>query len=318
MKYVFLYITLCVTHYASAQNMFGVGRSTFICFQGGPSKYLGDIGGHPNKWGDKLSLDKNTFFMGASLQRFYKRTFSFELGINTGYLAASDADIKYTSTADPEYLRYRRNLDFKTKIVEGSVLFNVYPLQFFGKNTRIHKFPIQPFIFGGAGYFSFNPQGSYYDASYKTTLWLDLQPLHTEGQGYAEYPDRKPYKLQQGNLPYGWGLTYFVADNLFVSISMNGRKLFTDYLDDVSTTYIDTKLHEKYLESEDVIESAIIMSDKSPLVDPFFKNIVGDIRGNTMKKDAFFNYNIKVGMRIARKKSKKPNFYKFDDTEVCN
>jgi hypothetical protein len=89
-------------------------------------------------------------------------------------------------------------------------------------------------------------------------------------------------------------------------------------LDDVSTTYIDTKLHEKYLESEDVIESAIIMSDKSPLVDPFFKNIIGDIRGNTMKKDAFFNYNIKVGMRIARKKSKKPNFYKFDDTEVCN
>jgi Domain of unknown function (DUF6089) len=311
------YLCLQALH-GSAQNMHEVGRSTFACFQGGPSKYLGDVGGHPTSIGEKLSLDASTFFYGISVQRFYKRRFSWEIGINAGSLRASDADIQFTSTADPEYLRYRRNLNFRTNIIEGSIAFHFYPLQFLSSSTRVYHFPVQPFFYGGFGYYQFNPQGSVYDIIYKTTVWQDLKPLHTEGQGYAEYPDRKEYSLQQVNIPYGWGLTYFVADNFFISASMNGRKLFTDYLDDVSTNYIDTKLHNKYIFTEEEIEQAIIFSDKSPFIDPSFKNNEGDIRGNTNKQDSFFNYNIKIGFRLARKKSKKSNFYKFDDNEICN
>jgi hypothetical protein len=318
MKYT-LHIFFCVAFMSAySQNMHQTGRSTFINIQGGPSKFLGDIGGVPNSFLNKLSLEKNTYFYGASLQRYYDRKFSWELGLNTGTLSASDADVKYTSFSDPEYFRYRRNLDFKTNILEASLHLHFYPLQFLNNRWKLKKIAIQPFFYGGFGYYSFNPQGSIYDATYKTTLWVDLKPLRTEGQGYEEYKDRKEYNLQQVNIPYGFGFTYFAGENLFISISANGRKLFTDYIDDVSTTYIDTRYHSRYFTVEEDLSNAILFSDKSPLVSSFYTSNPGDIRGNNKKVDSFFNYNIKIGFRIAKKKSKKHTYYKFDETEICD
>jgi Domain of unknown function (DUF6089) len=318
MKVIFSNILLIMLAlHLQAQNMRSIGKSTFICFQGGPSKYLGDIGGHPSAFNEILRLDKNTFFYGLSIQRFHQRKFNYELAINAGKLAASDADIKYTSTLDPEFLRHSRNLDFRTNLVEVSATAHFYPLQFLNKKTKVYNLQIQPFVFIGAGYFSFNPQGSYYDDVFKQTIWVDLAPLHTEGQTYAEYPGKKEYALQQINIPYGYGLTYFVADNFFISLSMNNRKLFTDYLDDVSGTFIDPSIHNNYITDPESLEIAKIMSDKSYAVNPFVRNYPGDVRGNVVKADSFYNYNLKIGFRLGRKLSKKSDFFKFDETEKC-
>jgi hypothetical protein len=124
--------------------------------------------------------------------------------------------------------------------------------------------------------------------------------------------------LQQINIPYGYGITYFVADNFFVSLSMNNRKLFTDYLDDVSGTYINTNIHQNYFTDQETIDIATLMSDKSSLINPFRTNTEGDIRGNTVKADSFYTYNLKIGLRLGRKLSKKADFYKYDATEICN
>jgi Domain of unknown function (DUF6089) len=317
MRKIFSIIIFAFPLVSVGQNMHDETRGTFLSINGGPSKYLGDIGGHSNTFAQQFALNQNTFFFGAGLQRYYQQKFSWEIGFTSGTLAASDADVKYTSKADPAYLRYRRNLDFKTNINEFNILFHVYPFKFLAKKYKLHQFALQPFVFVGAGYYSFNPQGSYYDAIFKSTIWVDLQPLHTEGQGYAEYPNRKEYNLQQVNIPYGGGLTYFVAENFLVSMAINNRKLFTDYLDDVSTNYIDANVHKNYLTNESDQEQAILMSDKSSLIDPFFSNAAGDIRGNEKKNDAFFSYSLKFSFRIAVKKSKKAKYYKYDDTEKC-
>ncbi|HYE56023.1 MAG TPA: DUF6089 family protein, partial [Chitinophagaceae bacterium] len=66
-----------------------------------------------------------------------------------------------------------------------------------------------------------------------------LQPLGTEGQGLAEYPDRKPYKRTQFAIPFGAGLRVRVSDKVTLAYEFGLRKTFTDYLDDVSTTYVD-------------------------------------------------------------------------------
>src|SRR6185503_11329879 len=40
-------------------------------------------------------------------------------------------------------------------------------------------------------------------------------------------------------IPFGGGLKFAISENVRVGVEMGFRKLFTDYLDDVSKTYID-------------------------------------------------------------------------------
>jgi hypothetical protein len=299
-----------------AQNVYSEIGSTFFNFHIGPSKYLGDIGGHPEKILNKFYLDNSTFFFGASLQKYYARKGFLEIGISTGNLTASDNQIVFESKLDSEYQRYLRNLDFKTKITEANITAHIFPLSYL-KNTRWNNTFIQPYVSLGIGIYNFNPMGSYFDKQLQETYWLALAPFHTEGQGYAEYPDRKEYNLTQLNIQYGGGLSTQIGHRTRISIGINGRKLFTDYLDDVSTTYIDPQVHNNNISLEEDAAYAIYFTNKSKLIDPFGGAGVGDIRGDSKNNDAYFNYYLKVGFKIKSKNSKTPNVYKFDDSEIC-
>lgn len=120
-----------------------------------------------------------------------------------------------------------RNLAFETKITEFSLLGEYY---FFNLNDQ--KF--SPYIFGGLAVFHFNPY-----AYNGPTQKVFLKPLSTEGQGLSQYPDRKPYGLTQLAIPFGAGVKYAINDRLRLGLELGFRKLFTDYLDDVSTSYVD-------------------------------------------------------------------------------
>jgi len=50
---------------------------------------------------------------------------------------------------------------------------------------------------------------------------------------------QKPYVLTQFMLPFGAGVKFAVSDDICVCVEFSQRKTFTDYLDDVSTHYID-------------------------------------------------------------------------------
>jgi hypothetical protein len=45
-------------------------------------------------------------------------------------------------------------------------------------------------------------------------------------------------------LPFGIGLRYALSDNVHIGFELSDRKTFTDYLDDVSSHYVD---HEQLL-----------------------------------------------------------------------
>jgi opacity protein-like surface antigen len=123
---------------------------------------------------------------------------------------------------------YFRNLNFKSEIQEFHVAAEYYLF-----NSEAIK--VSPYIFAGIAVYHFNPYTK--DTSGKTFF---LQPLSTEGQGF--YLDRKPYSLTQFAVPFGGGIKYPLTDNIKLGIEVGLRKLFTDYLDDVSTTYIDPNL----------------------------------------------------------------------------
>lgn len=122
-----------------------------------------------------------------------------------------------------------RNLSFETVIYEGS-LTGEYRL--FDLNER--KFT--PYVFLGFSLFRFQPYT--YDST-GTGRKIFLRPLSTEGQGLPQYPDRKPYHNIQPAIPFGGGIKYRVTENAVLGLQVGLRKLFTDYLDDVSKTYVD-------------------------------------------------------------------------------
>jgi opacity protein-like surface antigen len=120
---------------------------------------------------------------------------------------------------------YFRNLNFKTSLQEFHLAGEYYLL-----TDEISK--ISPYVFGGIAVYHFNP----YTTDTAGTKYF-LPPLSTEGQGFT--PGREPYSLTQFAIPFGGGIKYAISDNIKLGIEVGMRKLFTDYLDDVSTTYVD-------------------------------------------------------------------------------
>jgi hypothetical protein len=119
----------------------------------------------------------------------------------------------------------QRNLNFHSKIFEWEVSGQY---SFFSLNEKWWT----PYVYAGIGLFHFNPSTK--DANGNKTF---LKPLSTEGQGFM--PGSKEYKLWQVNIPFGIGAEYSLNEDMRVGLEMGYRKLFTDYLDDVSVNYVD-------------------------------------------------------------------------------
>ena len=181
---------------------------------GGLSAYQGDLT-------DKIFPKKVTNgVIGVSVNYELTEQFMIRGGFNYSIVGGADR------FSNDDSLR-ARNLAFETKLTEFSVLGEYY---FF--NLSEQKF--SPYIFGGLAVYHFNPYA--YDVN-KNKIFL--KPLSTEGEGLSQYPDRKPYALTQLAIPFGGGVKYAFTDNLRLGLELGMRKLFTDYFDDVSTTYVD-------------------------------------------------------------------------------
>jgi len=192
--------------------LFVPAQRVFIGVTGGLSNYNGDLL-------DKLYHKKLTNgFIGLTVH--YELQDQILIRGSYNFARVNGSDIY----SEKEDLRMR-NLHFESAISEFSIvgeyyLFNLYERRF------------SPYGFVGLGIFHFNPY-AYDSASNK----VFLQPLSTEGQGI--YPDKKPYSLWQPTIPFGGGVKFAITENLRVGFEIGLRKLFTDYLDDVSTSYPD-------------------------------------------------------------------------------
>lgn len=198
-------------------------------------------------------------------------------------LEASWGSVKsYDSLLQKGSPRYNRNLSFRSDIREVAFLAEFHPMQLRYDETPSY---FSPYVVAGVGWFSFNPQGNL------NGKWIDLQPLRTEGQGFSEYPTRRPYKLSQANLCAGLGIRYELFDAVNLRLEWVHRYLFTDYLDDVSLSYIDPLLFSKYLSPTRASQAGImykrgIRNNKN--------------RGQANNKDAYFSVNFKVGFSLGR------------------
>lgn len=198
-------------------------------------------------------------------------TVSVRAGILSGSIAGND---KYNADAELK----KRNLNFRSNIFETNLALEVNLLE-------PEYFFFYPYLFGGIGIYHFDPY-----TYNKTAQRVYLQPLGTEGQGMAAYPDRKPYSLTQFCLPFGGGFKFNLSKRLDLAWELSGRYLFTDYLDDVSQTYVNMQAISASARPE-AAEMACRRQDN-------FVPREGDPRGNPKVKDWYYVSGFKLAVRL--------------------
>ncbi|MDZ4810940.1 MAG: hypothetical protein SGI96_22115 [Bacteroidota bacterium] len=262
----------------------------------GPMFFVGDLGGSAGvgkTFIKDLDLPLTKFCKGLYITYSPVEFISIRVAANLGYLEGDDAEAP--AKGGPEMDRLERNLHFKTKISEVYAAVEIYPTYFLEQYDGL-KGKLRPYLLGGVGMFHFNPQVRDADGT-----WVKTHPLSLEGQGFAAYPDSKPYKLTQKNLLAGIGFKYYFSENFYSGFEILHRKLFTDYVDDVShDRYIDPINFDQNLSAADALIARRIYYRGTytfPTTRPYEEYAQ---RGDPKQNDAYFSSILRLGWRMGK------------------
>lgn len=259
-------LMLCAPFISTAQD-WHVGATAGI------SNYSGDL------------VEKRVDFrytkpmLGLLVKKDINRFLTLRAGFTFGMLEASDAT---NESLDLQ----RRNLSFRSNIWEGhgGAELNILDIDATG---------FTPYVFGGVALFSFYPTAR--DAAGNK---IPLRRLSTEGQGLPQYPERgQQYALHQISIPFGAGFKYLFTDRLTLGFELGFRPTLTDYLDDVSTGYIDqnTLLAER---GQQAVDFAWRGDEVSGHLAPGPYPLDGTIRGNPASKDWYVFTGLTITYRL--------------------
>jgi hypothetical protein len=275
----------------------------------GPMFFVGDLGGTAGvgkTFIKDLNLPLTRLNKGIYLNYYPSEWLGLRVAGNLGYVEGDDAQAP-AKGGDEEDRKYR-NLSFRSKITEAYGAVEFYPTYFMEKYDGLQG-KLRPYVLGGVGVYHFNPETKDVDGS-----WVKTAPLRLEGQGFAEYPDSKPYKLTQMNLLVGFGFKYYLKESMYIGFEVLHRKLFTDYVDDVSHNYyIDPIYFDSYLSAADAARARRLYYRANysfPTTRPYQEFAE---RGDPKKNDAFFSSILRMGWRFNNTASTKylkcPVFY---------
>ncbi|MEM6522288.1 MAG: hypothetical protein AAF693_00780 [Bacteroidota bacterium] len=254
----------------SAQSFYNFrrGRDIIATFGTGTSSYFGDL----NNPGDIIDTKLN---LNLGLQYYFTDRIAIRTEATYFRLSGDDAE------ADSEG-RAVRNLSFRSDNIEFNVVGIV---QAFSNGTRFYQRPaVNLYGFAGLGLLYFNPKGEVpasgwggADLGESPGDFVALQPLQTEGVDYSRIAIV---------IPMGAGIKFKAGPFFNIGIEGGYRLTFTDYLDDVSTRYLDNAS----LASEPLRQA---MADKRYLLD-LPPAEAGRIRGDENDNDGYFLLNIKL------------------------
>ncbi|HVG17118.1 MAG TPA: hypothetical protein VM935_19250 [Chitinophagaceae bacterium] len=269
----------------------------------GPLFFLGDLGGNQGVGKNNLkdvNMPLTKISKGLFVNIYPTEWLGFRLAANHGTLEGYDHIIK--DKGGDEFFRKKRNLQFQSSLLEAYAAFELYPTVFFERYDGLQG-KLRPYGVVGVGMFKFNPKGQYFDPN-GTSRWVELAPLHTEGQGFAEYPDREPYKLSSIEMPLGVGFKYYFKENKYIGFEVMHRKSFTDYVDDVSTNYIDANLFDKYLSPNEAAMARQLYNRENFVPGGTqTRPALDEQRGDPKDNDSYFSSVIRFGWRLTDKNS---------------
>jgi len=268
-----LLLSLCIAFGFNATAQYK--ENTEVGFIGGVSYYLGD-------------LNTTHFFQAAPA---------------AGLVVRKNIDERFSYKAEALYLRLQsdetdskdiiaanRGLHFRSSVFElsGQLEFNFLPYE-----TGNPLYTWTPFVYTGISLFHHNPKAENLNGE-----WIELQPLGTEGQGTTLFGkgtsyDRREYSLIQFSIPMGGGVKIAVNKSFNIILEYGARKTFTDYLDDVSTTFVGSS---PAFPSSDYPSE---MSNEAALMsDPLGTHKKDDQRGDPNKKDWYSFAGITLSFKL--------------------
>lgn len=181
--------------------------------QVGVSNYFGDL--NTNWRMNRLHL------AGGVNGRFnFNDRLAMKFGLNAGQISAYDSDSK-------NVFEQRRNLHFKSLIADAVLQFEFNFLPYIHGHR---EYWYTPYMFAGPAFFYYNPKAEL------DGTWYSLSEYGTEGQFRGE-----EYNTTQGAIAYGVGFKMDLSYRWSINAELSARKVFTDYLDDVSGNYADLR-----------------------------------------------------------------------------
>ena len=235
----------------------------------GAAHYFGDLNNRANVNRPKIAL-------GA----FFRRQFGNYVSAR---LMGHYAKLGYSDMYSKNEYQQSRNLSFNTDIFELALVgdFNFFK---FIPTDPMHSFT--PYASLGVGFVTYDPYAYYNNEK------VYLRPLNTEGQTF--YQGRKAYGTTALVVPVGFGVKYAISDKVNLSFEVNYRFTTTDYLDDVSTTYIGI---DKFPSTTGGKSLAGIMQDRSFEVGTPI-GVEGRQRGFSKQKDQYAMAEIGISFNL--------------------
>lgn len=205
-------------------SLLGVARThaqvSELGITGGAMYYIGDLNPYRH-------YPKDTKIAFGILYRYnFSDRYALRLQALNGTLQAYD-------NRSTDSLQLMRDLHFRARLLEFSGLLEVNFRKYRSKDKDSKRWT--PFIFAGLAYYRAAPQALVDDT------WYDLQPLGTEGQGTSARPGSDVYAVDNICIPFGAGFKWNVG-RLDFQLEWGLRRTYTDYIDDVSGTYVDRDL----------------------------------------------------------------------------
>ncbi len=242
----------------------------------GSSQYFGDL---------NTRARFNTPKIAATA--FFRKNFGNYIAVRVG---AGFAQLGYSDIYNTHNdFMQKRNLSFNGNIWEIALQGD---FNFFRYIPGEPGYNFTPYITFGIGAFNFDPFAILNGQKYY------LRTLGTEGQGNALYPDRKTYKSTTYSIPFGAGLKYAINEKISIGAEIVHRFTGTDYLDDVSTTYVDPSI---FLDPAGLLppKPAYYLYDRSyETGEPI--GTIGMQRGISTQKDQFATMMVYLTFNLQR------------------
>ena len=278
----------------------------------GATNFLGDLGGRDQEGTNGL------------MDFEYKAT-RFAAGLGYRYQVAKDWFVKgnliYAKVSGDDDLtqepaRHNRQLNFQSHIVELSGQLEYLLIK--QKTGHLYSlrgvrgkswFRFEVYLFAGIGAAWYSPYAK------KDGEWYSLKDKHTEGQGLEGGP--KQYSGFTAVVPWGIGIKRNLGGGArsrrfstwSISLELTMRNTFTDYIDDVSTSYYQNPTTG---EGTKAVEAAY-GPDAGYFADPsgnYYEGQYGEPqqRGDHTDNDAYMLGIISINYKIQKRRRNLPKF----------
>jgi hypothetical protein len=204
-------------------------------------------------------------------------------------LSGHYAQLGYSDTYSKNEYQRLRNLSFNTNIFEVALQGDFNFFKFLPQDPARN---FTPYVTLGVGLVNFDPY-AYLDGQKNY-----LRQLGTEGQTIG-YQGRKPYSTTAVVIPFGVGIKYNLTEKINISFEVAHRFTFTDYIDDVSTTYIGQGRFQAGPNGS--LSEAQALQDRSYELtkdgNPYFSE--GQQRGFSKQKDQYLIAEIGISFNLS-------------------